>query len=245
MGRYRGERKPLPLSASSSSPSTSVAKVFLSHLSLINPRNNNTEKTKKKKNPLTSQPLEGLQEKGNIVIDAIQGENAELAGAAYRLQTIAFANATVPEKLSTLASQTRSSFDAAWARVRSLGLKPQQTAAIYADLLNQFKCVQTPAQWVEAFKKNSFTCVSEDLVGRLANSDVNVDETRNRLLSGTASKAANFWSGADALAKYLRVSFPLSLGDNIPQFNNSYFNQTYNSSNFAGLRQFRNGQAVS
>lgn len=129
--------------------------------------------------------------------------------------------------------------------VRSLGLRPEQTAAIYADLLKQYKCVTTPAQWVEAFKKNAFTCVSEDLVARLANSDVNAVETRNRLLSGTSSKPANFWSGADALAKYLRVSFPLSLGDNIPQFKNTYFNQTYNSSNFAGLRQLRNGQAVS
>ena len=44
------------------------------------------------------------------------------------------------------------------------------------------------------------------------------------------------------MAKYSRISFPSSLGDNIPQFNNPYFNQTYESAGFAGIRNLRNGQ---
>ena len=85
----------------------------------------------------------------------MQDENAELAGAAYRLKSIVMSNGTAPSKLSALANSTRSSFDAAWARVLSAGLKPEQTAAIYRDLLQQYQCVTTPEEYIAAFKKNS------------------------------------------------------------------------------------------
>jgi hypothetical protein len=124
------------------------------------------------------------------------------------------------------------------------GLRPEQTAALYSDLLKQYKCVTTPEEFIAAFKKNALTCVSDDLVARLSNGPDETEALR-RLLVGTDAKAASFFSGADALAKYLRFSFPLSLGDNIPQVApNPYAVQTYSSAGFAGLRQARNGQAL-
>ena len=103
----------------------------------------------------------------------------------------------------------------------------------------------TPAQFAAAFRENSLArrCVSDDLVARLQ-SGPDVDQALSRLRSGTAAKPLSFFSGADALAKYLVISFPQSLGDNIPQFDNSYRNQNYSSAGFAGLRQFRNGQGL-
>ena len=211
------------------------------------------KKTKNKtprapKNPLAlkNQPLEDLQERSNAAVDFLQGENAELAGAAFRLQAIALSNATAPEKVSALGNSTRSAFDAAWTRARSLGLRPAQTADIYRDLLAQYKCVTTPAQFAAAFRANALagSCVSEDLVARLQDG-ANATEALSRLRGGTAGKALNFWAGADALAKYLALSFPQSLGDNIPQSaGNTYAVQDYASAGFAGLRQFRNGQAL-
>ena len=103
----------------------------------------------------------------------------------------------------------------------------------------------TPAQFIAAFKENGLArrCVSEDLVGRLQNGP-DASQALSRLQAGTASKPLSFFSGADALAKYLVTSFPENLGDNIPQFDNAYFNQNYSSAGFAGLRRSRNGQGL-
>ena len=143
-------------------------------------------------NPLTSQPLEDLQEKGNAAMDFVQDENAELAGAAYRLQTIVLSNGTVPDKISTLANSTRSAFDAALNRLRSLKLRPEQTAVIYRDLLAQYKCVTTPAEWVAAFKANALVCASDDLVLRLQPAS-SASEALKGLFARTSSRAATFW----------------------------------------------------
>jgi hypothetical protein len=195
---------------------------------------------KKKQNPLASQPLQALEEKGNAAIDFVQGENAELAGAAFRLKSLALSNATVPQKLSTLAESTKSAFDAEVTRLRSLKLRPEQTAALYRDLLQQYKCVTTPAEFVAAFKANALTCSSDDLVARLSSSNTTAFALSS-FLERPSQRALSLWSGADALAKYVRTSFPQALGDNIPQINNTYFNQNYSSANFAGIRQYRNG----
>ena len=241
MGRERGgPARGLP------SSSSSAAKVFFLIFS--------TKQKKAKKNvhacqnplALKNQPLEDLQQRTDAVFDFLQGENAELAGAASRLQAIALSNATVPEKATALKNSTRSAFDAAWTRARSLGLRPEQTVNIYRDLLAQYKCVTTPAQFISAFKANTLagSCVSEDLVARLQDGP-DAAASLSRLRGGTAGKALNFWSGADSLAKYLAISFPQSLGDNIPQApGNAYATQDYASAGFAGLRQFRNGQGL-
>jgi len=162
---------------------------------------------------------------------------------AFRLQKIALSNATVPQKLSTLAESTKSAFDAAVTRLRSLKLRPEQTALLYGDLLRQYKCVTTPAEFVAAFKANALTCASDDLVARLSNAG-NAAAALSKMLARTSQRAMNLWSGADALAKYISISFPQALGDNIPQINNPYFNQNYSSAGFAGVRQYRNGQGL-
>ena len=97
---------------------------YANEVSISYKKSQKTPKKPRKQNPLLAakpQPLERLQEHGNAAVDFVQGENAELAGAAFRLQAIALSNETFPEKVSTLANQTKSSFDAAWTRVRSLG----------------------------------------------------------------------------------------------------------------------------
>ena len=197
-------------------------------------------------NPLTSQPLEDLQEKGNAAMDFVQDENAELAGAAYRLQTIVLSNGTVPDKISTLANSTRSAFDAALNRLRSLKLRPEQTAVIYRDLLAQYKCVTTPAEWVAAFKANALVCASDDLVLRLQPAS-SASEALKGLFARTSSRAATFWYAflfffSPEKDEVKKKNSPPPLGDNIPQFNTPYFNQTYESAGFAGIRNFRNGQ---
>ena len=92
-------------------------------LSLSNNHHQQQQTNRKIQNPLTSQPLERLEEKSNVAIDFVQAKNAELAGAAHRLETIALANGTVPQKLSTLADSTHSAFDAAWMMQRDAALR--------------------------------------------------------------------------------------------------------------------------
>ena len=50
------------------------------------------------------------------------------------------------------------------------------------QLLNQYDCVTTPAEFIAAFKANTPRCVSEDLVGRLS-SGVSVEQAANRSVS--------------------------------------------------------------
>ena len=127
--------------------------------------------------------------------------------------------------------------------MRSLKIKPEQTAALYLDLLKQYKCVTTPAEFIAAFKANALTCASDDLVARLQ-PDSTAAGALASLKARTSQRAASLWSGADALAKYVSISFPQALGDNIPQFDNSYFNQSYSSAEFAGVRTYRNGAGL-
>lgn len=98
----------------------------------------------------------------------------------------------MPQKLLLLADSTRSAFDAAVNRLRSLKLRPEQTAALYRDLLSQYKCVTTPAEWVAAFKANALVCASDDLVLRLSPAS-NSSAALSALLARTSARAATFW----------------------------------------------------
>ena len=50
------------------------------------------------------------------------------------------------------------------------------------QLLNQYDCVTTPAEFAAAFKANTPRCVSEDLVGRLSSGN-SVAQAANRSVS--------------------------------------------------------------
>lgn len=184
-----------------------------------------------------------MKEKSDAAFDWAQAEAAEVANTNYRLKTIYEQNKTVPRKVLTLLNTSLSYFDAAWARAREARLRPDTTSAVYKEMLNQYDCVTTPAEFVAAFNANTPRCVSDDLVARLS-SGPDVATARNRSLT-TNVKAANFYSGSDALAKYLRIGFPKSVGINTPQDPaNLYNTQSYMSANFAGLKEYRNGQGL-
>ena len=51
-----------------------------------------------------------------------------------------------------------------------------------SQLLNQYDCVTTPAEFAAAFKANTPRCVSEDLVGRLSSGN-SVAQAANRSVS--------------------------------------------------------------
>ena len=174
------------------------------------------------------------------------------------------------------------------------------------QLLNQYDCVTTPAEFAAAFKANTPRCVSDDLVGKLSSGN-SVEQATNRSVrpvrvllsrararpllrylslslpvffygsrerkergvhlvkcgdrkqkkktdplffslsnnlkkkqSATDLRAANFWAGSDALAKYLRIGYPKNIGISIPEIApNSYNTQSYESANFAGLKEYR------
>jgi hypothetical protein len=143
----------------------------------------------------------------------------------------------------TLLNTSLSYFDAAWARAREARLHPDTTKAVFKEMLNQYDCVTTPAEFIAAFNANTPRCVSDDLVGRLS-SGADVMTARNKSLTADR-RAANLWSGSDALAKYLRIGFPKVVGINTPQDpSNVYNQQSYMSAGFAGLQQYRNGQGL-
>ena len=74
------------------------------------------------------------------------------------------------------------------------------------QLADQADCVSTPAEYVEAFKAREPRCVSPDLFGRVA-SGSSVEEAAFSS-PYTSEKLAYFWSGADVLAKYMRIGYP-------------------------------------
>ena len=58
--------------------------------------------------------------------------------------------------------------------------------------------------------------------------------------AATDLKAANFWAGSDALAKYLLIGYPKNIGISVPEVAPNAFNQqSYESPNFAGLKEYR------
>ena len=105
---------------------------------------------------------------------------------------------------------------------------------ILKDLAQQRECVKTPAEFVAAFAKRENRCVDPDLIGRTASGD-----TVAKAALDVSYKAAFFWSGNDALQKYMRIGFPLTIGDyTIDQ------SQNYSTPTFAGVQEMSNGQAL-
>ncbi len=93
-------------------------------------------------------------------------------------------------------------------------------------------CVKTPAEYVEAFAKRQPRCVSNDLISRI--SQGYNPSTKLGFPLDVSKRAANFFTGSDALEKFLLIGFPATIGN---------FVGNQSDSNFPGLQEISNGQA--
>ena len=93
-------------------------------------------------------------------------------------------------------------------------------------------CVKTPAEYVEAFRNRESRCVSKDLIGRISQGFH--PATNSSFPLDVSKRAAYFFAGSDALAKFMRIGFPLAVGD---------FVDPLSRGDFPGLQQISNGQA--
>lgn len=92
------------------------------------------------------------------------------------------------------------------------------SANILDDLRDQDRCIKTPEEYVAAFEAREARCVDPDLVGRTSSGVDVAGATLN-----TSFKLAYFWVGSDALAKYLRIGFPETIGGTREFTRNSCF----------------------
>lgn len=81
---------------------------------------------------------------------------------------------------------------------------PACLATAHRELDNQFDCVATPAEYLQAFEARAPRCVSDELYGRVSMGPTEADVKG----ADTTNVLAHFWSGPDVLAKYLRVGYP-------------------------------------
>jgi hypothetical protein len=105
-------------------------------------------------------------------------------------------------------------------------------AVIGSNARTTLDCVKTPAEYVQAFKNRESRCVSKDLVGRITQG-FNPATGRGFPID-VSKRAAYFFAGSDALAKFLVIGFPETVGD---------FVDPLSEAAFPGLQQVSNGQA--
>ena len=76
---------------------------------------------------------------------------------------------------------------------------------------------------------------------RKERADIFISKIEKKLKqAATDLRVANLWSGSDALAKYLRIGYPKNIGISVPEVSpNVYNTQSYESANFAGLKEYR------
>lgn len=92
-------------------------------------------------------------------------------------------------------------------------------------------CVETPQEFADAFAAREPRCVAKHLIGRVFGG-----RDASSIFLQVNSKPATFYSGYDALERYLRVGYPETFG---------YFTQsraaTISQPNFPGLESASNG----
>lgn len=110
--------------------------------------------------------------------------------------------------------------------------------AILGDLKGQAECVTTPAEYITAFAARAARCVDPDLVGRIVQGRPG-GTVNDTITLNVSYKLSNFWAGADTLEATMRIGFPQAIGD----FTENHL-QNYTSQQFAGIREFSNGQAL-
>jgi hypothetical protein len=106
------------------------------------------------------------------------------------------------------------------------------SSAVVRSDARTLNCVKTPAEYVEAFNNRETRCVSDDLIGRI--SQGYNPTTKAGFPLDVSKRAAYFFAGSDALAKFLIIGFPETVGD---------FVDPLSEANFPGLQQVSNGQA--
>ncbi len=72
------------------------------------------------------------------------------------------------------------------------------------DLDKQDNCIATPAEYVAAFAARAPRCVSDNLVGHVSKGK----SVANAAFTDATTRMSYFWSGADVLAKYMRIGYP-------------------------------------
>lgn len=130
------------------------------------------------------------------------------------------------------------------ARVEALTRAKGASLGLAAARVAEYKCIKTPQEYIEAFRARDIgRCVDPDLFGRLAS---NANATISQIAATSFNtRPANFFTGSDGLAKYLRYGPPPSVGNAWPQTGGPPgWPQDVASSNWAGLQQFSNGYAL-
>lgn len=92
-------------------------------------------------------------------------------------------------------------------------------------------CVETPQEFAEAFASREARCVSKNLMGRVFGGS-----NASSVYLQVNSKPATFYSGYDALERYLRVGYPETFGYFTPSRE-----ATISQPNFPGLESLSNG----
>ena len=91
-----------------------------------------------------------------------------------------------------------------------------------------------------AFLARELRCVDADLFGRIAS---NQDPALSRFIAfNQTTRPVGFWTGADGLAKYLRIGQPAVVALNMPSNNVGFKVQNFSSADWAGLQEYKNGQ---
>lgn len=98
----------------------------------------------------------------------------------------------------------------------------------------QKKCVETPQEFAKAFAAKEPVCVSDNLIGRIFSG-----KDASNIYLQVNSKPASFYSGYDALERYLRSGYPDSFGYFTPSRG-----ATLSQPNFPGLETPSNGFAL-
>jgi hypothetical protein len=106
------------------------------------------------------------------------------------------------------------------------------SVAVFRSEATTRDCIKTPGEYVQAFKSREERCVSKDLIGRISQG-FNSATGRGFPLD-VSKRAAYFFAGSDALAKFLVIGFPETVGD---------FVENLSKGSFAGLQEISNGQA--
>eukprot|EP00386_Alphamonas_edax_P008993 GDKI01029569.1.p1 GENE.GDKI01029569.1~~GDKI01029569.1.p1 ORF type:complete len:503 (+),score=99.19 GDKI01029569.1:56-1564(+) len=118
------------------------------------------------------------------------------------------------------------------------GLTPQLARTIAAQQV----CVGTPEEYVAAFANRDNRCVSNNLLFTVQGS-TDTTSAVARLTQKVRTRAMLFWSDRQNGEKYMRIGYPLSIGNFIESVAPG-FEQTYATATFSGSDGISNGQAL-
>jgi hypothetical protein len=120
---------------------------------------------------------------------------------------------------------------ASFSSAQKINSTPTNRKDVDAAVKKQNICVSTPKEFAEAFAAREPRCVEKHLIGRVFQGS----DASNIYLQ-VNSKPATFYSGYDALERYLRTGYPETFGYSTPSRA-----ATLSQPNFPGLENHSNG----